>query len=166
MATKKKMGLRDYAAEDLMTAPVLSLDAGTSLKEAARFLLSHGYSGAPVVDDAGKAVGVLSLHDIARYAEWHLEADEIADSRKESLKPLDDDKDSDDDMDIDRLTDATVRQVMTPKVQKVAYNDSATAAVKALLKGPYHRIFVSDKQGVLIGVISTMDVLRIVAKTL
>jgi len=49
---------------DLMTRDVLTLTADTPLKRAAELLARERISGAPVVDDVGRVVGVLSEADV------------------------------------------------------------------------------------------------------
>jgi nucleotide-binding universal stress UspA family protein/CBS domain-containing protein len=56
-------------AGDLMTGPVEVIHQRTTLPEAARLLLHARVSGAPVVDDEGRCVGVLSATDLARWVE-------------------------------------------------------------------------------------------------
>mgnify|MGYP003352621414 CR=1 FL=1 len=53
-----------------------------------------------------------------------------------------------------------VRDVMTPTVLEVTINDSAVSVVAKLLALKVHRLFVVDATGTLVGVISTLDVLR------
>jgi CBS domain-containing protein len=55
-------------AGDLMSREVRTLPAGMPLREAARELARLGVHGAPVVDEAGRCVGVLSVSDFARWA--------------------------------------------------------------------------------------------------
>jgi CBS-domain-containing membrane protein len=50
-------------AREIMTAPVFSLRAEAPLAEAAAFLGEHRISGAPVVDGAGRVLGVISEKD-------------------------------------------------------------------------------------------------------
>lgn len=65
--------LYDRTAADLMSHDVLVLSAAMPLREAAQRLLAKQVSGAPVVDAAGKCVGVLSAIDVLRLA--HRRAD-------------------------------------------------------------------------------------------
>jgi CBS domain-containing protein len=53
-------------AGDLMTRDVTRLPAGMPLRDAVRLLLDRQISGAPVVDAAGKCVGVFSAIDFLR----------------------------------------------------------------------------------------------------
>ena len=48
---------------DVMTTSVVSVRAVTPLKEVAQTLIDHRISGVPVVDDAGRVVGVVSEGD-------------------------------------------------------------------------------------------------------
>lgn len=56
-------------AHQIMTRQVITTTPETSIADAARVLLEHHISGLPVVDDAGKLVGVVSEGDFLRRAE-------------------------------------------------------------------------------------------------
>jgi CBS-domain-containing membrane protein len=47
-------------ASDVMVLPVITVKPYSSVKEAARTLLTHHISGVPVVDDQGKLIGIIS----------------------------------------------------------------------------------------------------------
>lgn len=51
-------------AADLMTPNPVSIGQNATVKEAAAFLTDRGFSAAPVMDEAGRPVGVLSRADI------------------------------------------------------------------------------------------------------
>jgi CBS domain-containing protein len=65
--------LLSLTAGDLMSTDVETLEEGLPLREAALRLARHQVHGAPVVDVAGRCVGVLSVSDLAR---WVSGADE------------------------------------------------------------------------------------------
>ena len=50
----------------VMQREVVTLRAETSARDAERMFAEHRISGAPVVDDAGRVLGVLSQSDLAR----------------------------------------------------------------------------------------------------
>ena len=52
-------------ARDVMSRPVISVDAGTSIREATTVLTEHGFAAVPVVDD-GHVVGIFSESDALR----------------------------------------------------------------------------------------------------
>jgi CBS domain-containing protein len=60
--------LRELTAGDLMSRDVLQITETMPVREAARLLLLHQVSGAPVVEPGGTCVGVFSTTDILRWA--------------------------------------------------------------------------------------------------
>jgi CBS domain-containing protein len=121
-------------AEEVMTRNPLSIGELATLREAALFLTSKDISAAPVINEAGRPVGVISLADIVRCV--HMS--EVSDTRL----PL------------------TVREVMTPVVYFVRPDTPVTNVIEDLLDCAVHRLFVVDDDEVLIGVISTLDLLQ------
>jgi CBS domain-containing protein len=117
-----------------MTRNPLSISDVATLREAAVFLTSKHISAAPVINEAGRPVGVISLADIVRC----VHVSEVSDIRL----PL------------------TVREVMTPVVFFVRPDTPVANVVKDLLDCAVHRLFVVDDNEVLIGVISTLDLMR------
>jgi CBS domain-containing protein len=61
---------------------------------------------------------------------------------------------------VERVDRTTVRDLMTPAVFAVAPDSSAAEVVHEMLGLRVHRLFVVDDTGVLVGVISALDVLR------
>src|SRR6478609_3726231 len=60
----RPLALNAATAADLMTPNPQSIRQNATIKEAAAFLTDRRISAAPVIDDAGRAVGVLSRADI------------------------------------------------------------------------------------------------------
>ena len=56
-------------AADIMTQPVISVTAETTIAEAARLMLQHRISGLPVVDRSGSVVGIVTEGDLLRRSE-------------------------------------------------------------------------------------------------
>ena len=56
-------------ASDVMTPAVISADPDATVLQAARYMLQHQISGLPVIDKAGKLVGILSEGDFLRRRE-------------------------------------------------------------------------------------------------
>lgn len=151
--------LRAKTAADLMTGTPLSIRHDATLPEAAAFLVQHEISAAPVIDDAGRAVGVISHTDVVRHdfetahkdphdAEYYRAFDRrCPPAMREAVYGS-------------KAEAARVRDVMTPVVVQVSTRDTAIAVVAKLVALKIHRLFVSDPAGTLVGVISTLDVLR------
>src|SRR3954469_2081908 len=60
--------LRARTAADLMTPNPMSLEQDLTLHEAVAWLVDRGISGAPVIDEAGRPVGVLSPAAVVSHA--------------------------------------------------------------------------------------------------
>jgi CBS domain-containing protein len=60
-------------AKDVMTRNVISVEPDSTVLQAARLMLLHHISGLPVIDQAGKLVGVLSEGDFLRRQETRTE---------------------------------------------------------------------------------------------
>jgi CBS domain-containing protein len=65
----KRKPLSAITAGDLMTRDVVLLPEEMPLRDAARMLHQAQVSGAPVIDEEGRCVGVLSAADFLRWAE-------------------------------------------------------------------------------------------------
>lgn len=53
-------------ARDIMTADVATVTPETTVEELARLLMEKGISGAPVVDDTGRLMGIVTEHDLIK----------------------------------------------------------------------------------------------------
>ena len=63
--------LTDVRARDLMRTNVVTLTADATIREAVETLQDDHLGGVPVLDDAEKVVGFLSLADIVRATDRH-----------------------------------------------------------------------------------------------
>src|SRR6516225_9052155 len=61
---RPRLSLRAETAADLMTPNPVSVEADALVGEAIALLIDRGISAAPVIDDAGRPIGVLSRSDI------------------------------------------------------------------------------------------------------
>ena len=62
-------------AADIMSREVLAIDAEAPLAQAVRLMTEHRVSGLPVLDRAGRLVGVLTEGDLLRRAEIGTDGD-------------------------------------------------------------------------------------------
>jgi CBS domain-containing protein len=145
-------------AEDLMTANPVSLRDAATIREAIAFLIDKNISGAPVIDEAGRPVGVLSQHDIVvhdretiNYATPFHEVVEPGSALAKHLA---------DDFQIENVDQTEVRDLMTPVVFSVRLDTPAPKVIEEMVALKVHRLFVVDDNGVLVGVITALDVLR------
>lgn len=143
-------------AADLMTPNPMSIREDLSLREAIAFFVDRNISGAAVIDDAGRPMGVLTQSDILVH-----DREEIAyvTPEYESGEPLP--KEYWDEFQFEQVPNATrVRDVMTPAVFCVGTDTPAWTVVRQMRELNVHRLFVVDGDGVLVGVITAMDLVR------
>jgi predicted transcriptional regulator len=152
-----KGNLDQLTAADLMTANPLSIRDDASLAEAVRFLTDKGVSGALVISEAGRPVGVITSSDIVIHDREQLGRSE--------LMPLDEHAKLGGASAMSAGTGPTlVREVMTPIVFTVQAGDPARNVIEQMISFNVHRLFVVDETAVVIGVISALDVLRTLSR--
>jgi CBS domain-containing protein len=151
-----QMALHAVTAAELMTPNPLSIRQAATVGEAVAFLSARGISAAPVIDEAGRPVGVVSRSDLLNHRAHggpHLLAapDEgpraSAGGREGGARA-------------GRPGHARVGDVMTPGVFCVRPETAAGKVVEKMTALRVRRLFVVGADGVLVGVISAFDVLR------
>jgi CBS domain-containing protein len=133
-----------------MTENPLSINEHATLQDAAAFLTTRNISAGPVINDAGRPVGVLSRTDIIRFSSGVPKSPQMLGDFINEAKKLSD----------PTHRHSSVRQAMTPVVLSVSLDASLAEVCEKMLTGKVHRLFVIDVDGTLVGVISALDVLR------
>jgi CBS domain-containing protein len=160
-ANSARLKLDAVIAADIMAESPISVSEGATVQEAITLLVEHGFGAAPVIDDAGRAVGVISrsdliVHDLEKNGSvtkdsiHHHDLDtpaHRADGRSKAYQMV-------------NVNRTHVREIMTPTVFSVTPNTPAATVVRELLALAVHRLFVVEETGVLVGVISATDILR------
>jgi CBS domain-containing protein len=154
--TRLPVFLRAATAGELMTPDPVSVRDTASVREAVAFLVDKGISGAPVIDEAGRPVGVLTQTDILIHDREEVE--HLAPPEHESGAPLP--RRYWDEFQVERVDGTRVADVMTPAVFAAALHAPATRVIEQMRELNVHRLFVVDAAGVLVGVITALDVLR------
>jgi CBS-domain-containing membrane protein len=146
-------------AQDLMSRELVVLPQELSLKTAARWLARDHISGAPVVDEAGCCIGVLSSTDFVRY----LEKEEGAETPHCTLTA--DVVHGWQMIELEMLPQDQVRNFMTPSPLTVAPNTSIVELARLMLEAHVHRLIVVDEDLHPIGIVTATDILAAVAHT-
>jgi CBS domain-containing protein len=119
-------------AADIMITRVEALAPGVSIADAVETLLSRGYSGAPVVDERGRPIGVLSEHDCVRVLVNSL---------------------------YDNAPTGTVSDYMTKPVETIEEHADLLTVAQRFAQGNHRRLVVV-RDGALTGLITRRDLLR------
>jgi CBS-domain-containing membrane protein len=126
------------AVRDIMTRKVFALASSATLDEAAYALVSRDIGAAPVRDDAGRIVGIVSRSDL-------VDRERVAAVRAALDPPH-------------RPLGAA--DLMTPGFVAVHEADPAVEAIALLATEAAHRVLVLDDRGDVVGLVTAGDVLR------
>src|SRR5437879_2482126 len=124
--------LRADRAAELMTPNPVSISEMATVRKALELLTEKGFSAAPVLDEAGRPVGVLSRTDLLVHRREVVACGRGAPERQEVPEGYQ----------IEEVDITTVRDVMTPVVFSVALDTPAVSVVNQLLGLKVHRLFV------------------------
>ncbi len=153
-------------AKDIMTAPVISVNGETSLKEATEKLDENHFSGMPVVDDDHKLVGILSETDILRYTQQII-GQPLRDphrvfTRGQEVLHLDITHRGVEIIEL--IASTTVDKLMSADVLSVNENDPVYEIVALMEKHDINRIPVVNQEGKLSGIVTRADIVKAMVK--
>lgn len=167
--------MRPITAADLMNPKVLAVRDDMTLRELAAFLIRNQITGAPVEDDGGRLVGVVSTVDIAEAVlAGHGEGaaggeagaggapGEAARATGVVAFFAQDWEEEPDEEDLAELRlaedDLLVRDIMTPAVYSVAEDATVSEVASRMLDSHVHRLLVT-REDRPVGIITTSDLL-------
>jgi CBS domain-containing protein len=134
-----------------------SINQNATVRETAEILHEHGLHIAPVIDDAGRPIGVVSRTDLLDY--WGRRRDRLAaiaaGKVNTAAAPAIVESPGD---------ELTVREIMTPVVFGVRMNAPVGSIVEKMTALQIRCLFVTDSDGVLVGTVSVFDILPHLAR--
>jgi predicted transcriptional regulator len=149
---------RRLVVDDVMTQEVLAVAPDTSLSALTEVFLRHGIAGAPVIDESGKPIGVVTSSDLidasrrsmaagqpTYFRMWRGDVREVAVSH-ESVLPI----------------DGVVADVMSHAMLTVDRRASVRDAAQLMARADVHRLIVTER-GRVVGIVTTMDCLKVLA---
>lgn len=172
---------------DIMTTKVVAATPDMTLREATELLVQHGISGAPVVRN-GRVAGIVSASDLLLFASVSNPAGLREEAEEGGGGDATVDWDGRDETpaaflaragaasdaepaahvrgasgDRDPLAEHTVAEVMTRAVLTLPPSALVRHAADYMRRAGVHRLLVVD-HGELVGIVTTMDVARVVAE--
>jgi CBS domain-containing protein len=146
-------------ARDLMRTNVITVAYDSPLSEVERVLSDNKISGAPVADEGGRIVGILSLKDLVdHYTEdpdtrprrnrgyFHLSSEEM-------------DEEDADAFEVPEESEDTAEDVMTSQIYTVGPDAGLTEIAAVMAKHKIHRVLV-EQTGKFLGLLSTTEILE------
>jgi CBS-domain-containing membrane protein len=132
--------------QEIMSRPVITVLAGTGIKEAARLLVERGISALPVLDAKGALAGIVSEADL-------LPMETRPDPRTQAM-PLPPTAGS---------APRVVDEVMTRHVLTVSANTEVSQAARIMLDAGIKRVPVLRGRRV-VGILSRRDLVKVIAR--
>ncbi|WP_329289209.1 CBS domain-containing protein [Streptomyces pseudovenezuelae] len=135
--------------EDLMTTTVVSVRRDLGFKDIVQNLTEHDITAVPVVDDQGRPIGVVSEADLLRRQEsqadpgGHLSAAHLLPTESAKAHAL------------------TAGELMTSPAVTARPQWSVVEAARAMAHHHVKRLPVVDDLGLLVGIVSRDDLLRV-----
>lgn len=132
--------------DDVMNREVVTIGQQETMEQAAVRLAQFEVTGAPVVDEQGRCVGVLSASDyVGRAAGLHpSDSSLVKDAPHEPLH-------------LERTDDERVEAHMSPVIQTVSPRATILQAARIMCGEHIHRLLVLDDQQRPVGVVSSLD---------
>ena len=161
-AKKDPKNWASLTARDFMQTTVLTVSTTTPLSEVERLLSEHRISGVPVTEEAGHIVGVISIRDLIE----HYSEDPASRPGREGFYNMSSEELSEEDMDAFEMPEEsqeTAGEIMTAQVYTVAAEAGLQEICRKMVKLNIHRILVEQDRKT-VGLISTMDILKALAK--
>lgn len=144
----------EKTAANIMTQQVLTIPADATLQEVATLLTTHNISGAPVVDDSGRIIGIISESDLIseakkRSALPHVAAFGVFMVPEDALARI-----------YHGGATLLAEEVMSKRVLSVTPETPIHNVAILLMEEKVNRVPVIDQDGDLVGIITRHDLLR------
>jgi CBS domain-containing protein len=166
--------LKTLTARELMQERVITLPASALVREAISIFEDEHITGIPVVDDTGAVVGMLSEHDVARsdrVRRGRIESEggdyDFAGSEDSLEGPGVEETEfySKEDYSPAILGDTLVKDWMHVGVVSVGPDADLKQICETMTREGVHRVLVLERKR-LLGLVSTVDIVRHLARTL
>ena len=144
LRTPPRLVLRAQVARDVMSSELVSLEADATLFEAIELFVDRGIRAAPVIDAAGRPIGVLARVDILAYERAfrsRFDDNPVAETFMRGL---------------DRVR---VADIMSPVVYTISPETPIEEVLEEMRQLKVHHLFVQDSQGVVLGSVSALDII-------
>jgi CBS domain-containing protein len=141
---------------DVMTRNVVCVEESLSVEALTGLFLERGFSAAPVVDDNGKPVGIVSKTDLLREVHDRADTEERLPDRRVGRR--EERVELGLGFQITRIARATVGEIMTPIPLTLNQDAPLSEAAALITLGGVHHLPVVRQDGKVVGILSTLDV--------
>lgn len=142
--------------QDIMVTNLVSVKPDDKMEDVAKVLEEHDINSAPVVDETGKCIGIITNHDLAEYEATRVEVSNelqhgyfFEQARYGDGSPV-------------KFPGICFNEVgchMTKTVEAAQPEDPVSKIARTMLRKHIHHIVVMDEQKNLMGLVSSLDIL-------
>ena len=161
-ANMEETAWAELTAADMMQKGMVTIPLDATAKEIEQVLVENKVSGVPVHDVTEKIVGIVSWRDVMEYfaddsendprnphAFYRFVDDETMELGTEVEVPLDE--------------TVTARDMMSNELLCVRSTAKISEVAKLMVEQRIHRVLVNNPFGDVVGIVSTLDILRALA---
>ncbi len=152
--TQNRFVPRHVKVREVMTTNPRTAGPSTSLSEVVTLLLSEDFTGIPIVDADNRPVGVISQGDLINRAGMPLRLCLLAESDQDRVDSF-----------LDTMSSRTAWEIMSTPAVCIEEDRPLTEAVELMmLQKRLKRLPVVDDRGKLTGILSCMDIFRLITQ--
>ena len=144
----------DLPVRDVMTKGPVAVPETAAVRQAIELLVGSEYRALPVVDGAGRLVGIVTNQDLVERGGLGARVDLLVNMTPKQREDV-----------LAALPDQRVQDVMTRKPASVSEDAALAQAVHLMTERRIKRLPVVDHEGKLVGILSRWYVLRAVGET-
>ncbi len=153
----------ETTARDVMTRNILKVKEEMTVHELATFLTENEITGAPVENQNGKLVGVVSVWDIA-LTEAEQATIEVEHSNSDIYSGVKRRLNREEALTLHMEDEGLqVKDIMTSVAYSVPEDTPVCEIAKTMIAGRVHRLLVT-KNNHMVGIVTTMDLLKLLTK--
>ncbi len=158
--------MKEIKAREVMTRDVTTVPQDLPVDQLIALIRGRRYSGFPVVDETGRAVGLISQNDVLRALAFAVDKDDLppgfqAGKRRAATHLLEAAPAAElGGAAVARLLGRRVRDLMTASVVSCKADTPADDVCEAMIEKRIHRVVVVDDEGKVVGLIAALDLVK------
>ncbi len=137
--------IKDVPVSQIMVSPVITAHVNAPFSDVEEKLRRKGIRHLPIVDDAGRVLGLITQRDLFRILSPHIVEAGIQ-------------------YDQAALNAFVLKRVMTPKPMTLRPEDPLSKLVEMMIRNKYGCCPIVNEIGILTGIVTEIDVLKYLAK--
>jgi CBS domain-containing protein len=158
--------IQQLTASDIMTRDPLTVSPTDMLRDALQLMVDNHVTGLPVVDKAGHCLGVISASDILSYEHEH--ADEAEDVNADKARYFDHERNRWESLRastfaLEHFGHIPVGELMSSQVVSIPSDAPVGDVARLMIDQEVHRVMVISDSQYLLGTISAIDIVQLVA---